>query len=151
MKLSGIDDVLIFNTRAKNDSLRNENCKKNFFHIAPSYSILSDALTQYLVKKKWKKWFLVTGPKENDRLYAQALKSSAKKFNIKIKEEKTWDFTSDLRRTAGKEVPIFTKGSNYDVLVVADEAGEFGEYLACLLYTSPSPRDATLSRMPSSA
>ena len=24
-------------------------------------------------------------------------------------------------------------------------------YLACLLYTSPSPRDATLSRMPSSA
>ena len=25
------------------------------------------------------------------------------------------------------------------------------EYKACLLYTSPSPRDATLSRMPSSA
>ena len=25
------------------------------------------------------------------------------------------------------------------------------EYLPCLLYTSPSPRDATLSRMPSSA
>ena len=25
------------------------------------------------------------------------------------------------------------------------------EYLVCLLYTSPSPRDATLSRMPSSA
>ena len=64
---------------------------------------MSDALTQYLVKKKWKKWFLVTGPKENDRLYAQALKSSAKKFNIKIKEEKTWDFTSDLRRTAEKK------------------------------------------------
>ena len=140
MKLSGIDDVLIFNTRAKNDSLRNENCKKNFFHIAPSYSILSDALTQYLVKKKWKKWFLVIGPKENDRLYAQALKSSAKKFNIKIKEEKTWDFTSDLRRTAGKEVPIFTKGSNYDVLVVADEAGEFGEYLA---YRTWDPRPIT--------
>ena len=26
-----------------------------------------------------------------------------------------------------------------------------GQYLDCLLYTSPSPRDATLSRMPSSA
>ena len=25
------------------------------------------------------------------------------------------------------------------------------EYISCLLYTSPSPRDATLSRMPSSA
>ena len=149
MKLSGIDDVLIFNTRAKNDSLRNENCKKNFFHIAPSYSILSDALTQYLVKKKWKKWFLVTGPKENDRLYAQALKNSAKKFNIKIKEEKTWDFTSDLRRTAGKEVPIFTKGSNYDVLVVADEAGEFGEYLAYRTW-DPRPIAGTQGLKPNS-
>ena len=27
----------------------------------------------------------------------------------------------------------------------------FGEVVTCLLYTSPSPRDATLSRMPSSA
>ena len=26
-----------------------------------------------------------------------------------------------------------------------------GKFMACLLYTSPSPRDATLSRMPSSA
>ena len=26
-----------------------------------------------------------------------------------------------------------------------------GEIIICLLYTSPSPRDATLSRMPSSA
>ena len=26
-----------------------------------------------------------------------------------------------------------------------------GDYMPCLLYTSPSPRDATLSRMPSSA
>ena len=26
-----------------------------------------------------------------------------------------------------------------------------GEIITCLLYTSPSPRDATLSRMPSSA
>ena len=30
-------------------------------------------------------------------------------------------------------------------------AASYGEYEICLLYTSPSPRDATLSRMPSSA
>ena len=28
---------------------------------------------------------------------------------------------------------------------------EVGPYIACLLYTSPSPRDRTRSRMPSSA
>ena len=35
------------------------------------------------------------------------------------------------------------------------QTGKYGNsllhYAACLLYTSPSPRDATLSRMPSSA
>ena len=31
-----------------------------------------------------------------------------------------------------------------------DSSGDF-KYMGCLLYTSPSPRDATLSRMPSSA
>ena len=29
--------------------------------------------------------------------------------------------------------------------------GEFSNYINCLLYTSPSPRDRTRSRMPSSA
>ena len=134
---SSSKDVIIFNVRSKSDSLRNDECKKNLFHIPPSYSMLSDALTQYLVKKKWNKWFLVTGPDSNDKEYADALKKSAKKFNIKIKKEKIWDFTADLRRTAGKEVPIFTKGEKYDVLVVADEKGEFGEYLS---YRTWDPR-----------
>jgi len=120
---------LIFNVSSKDDSLRNENCSDNLFHIPPSYSMLADSLTQYLVKKKWKKWFLVVGDKKNDKKFADALVKSAEKFNIKIKEKKVWDFAADLRRTAQKEVPIFTKGPNYDVLVVADEEGSFGEYL----------------------
>ena len=32
-----------------------------------------------------------------------------------------------------------------------NEIAKRAEYWGCLLYTSPSPRDATLSRMPSSA
>ena len=34
---------------------------------------------------------------------------------------------------------------------VAPLVAEFGKNHTCLLYTSPSPRDATLTRMPSSA
>ena len=34
---------------------------------------------------------------------------------------------------------------------IAEEVGKNIRLLDCLLYTSPSPRDATLSRMPSSA
>ena len=37
------------------------------------------------------------------------------------------------------------------VVVVAVVAVVVVAVVACLLYTSPSPRDATLSRMPSSA
>ena len=35
--------------------------------------------------------------------------------------------------------------------VVCNSRALVGQGLSCLLYTSPSPRDATLSRMPSSA
>ena len=47
--------------------------------------------------------------------------------------------------------------SDFVFSLVAEEFGAFGmalvlaAFCACLLYTSPSPRDATLSRMPSSA
>ena len=38
-----------------------------------------------------------------------------------------------------------------DELIVAQGRYQIGDVYFCLLYTSPSPRDATLSRMPSSA
>ena len=46
--------------------------------------------------------------------------------------------------------PLFRQGEGNRtlMLVVTSDRGLCG---ACLLYTSPSPRDATLSRMPSSA
>ena len=37
------------------------------------------------------------------------------------------------------------------VLLIGSKADDVAKSLSCLLYTSPSPRDATLSRMPSSA
>ena len=40
----------------------------------------------------------------------------------------------------------------FEVAPVNDRLfGSFVEHLGCLLYTSPSPRDRTRSRMPSSA
>ena len=53
-------------------------------------------------------------------------------------------------------VNIGTQQKSADMARFIDTVREDGLYLlnvnmTCLLYTSPSPRDATLSRMPSSA
>ena len=42
-------------------------------------------------------------------------------------------------------------GGSVVVMDVAEIDGPAEQKIRCLLYTSPSPRDATLSRMPSSA
>jgi len=89
----------------------------------------ADALAQYLMKKRWTKWFLVVGTKPEDRLFADALKRAAKRFNMDIVAEKTWEHTYDARRTAQSDIAVFSQTDDYDVLVVADERGEFGEYL----------------------
>ena len=52
-------------------------------------------------------------------------------------------------------VAIVDQGGKKNVLAVGDEAktmlGRTPGNISCLLYTSPSPRDRTRSRMPSSA
>jgi ABC transporter substrate binding protein (PQQ-dependent alcohol dehydrogenase system) len=88
----------------------------------------TDALAQFMLKKRWTKWFLVSGTTPEDSLYSAAVKRSAKKFGIKIVAEKAWQHTFDARRNEQSEIPVFTQGVDYDVLIVADEQGLFGEY-----------------------
>jgi ABC transporter substrate binding protein (PQQ-dependent alcohol dehydrogenase system) len=123
-------EVLLFNAAAPDDALRNEMCRANLLHVRPSRAMLADALAQYLMSKRWREWFLVIGRREGDRRYAAAIRRAEKRFGAKIVAEKTWAFGPDARRTAQSEIPVFTQGIDYDVLVVADEIGEFGEYLA---------------------
>lgn len=121
---------LIFDASTSDDELRGGQCRKNVLHILPSRAMRADALAQYMAKKRWQKWFLVIGPAPEDNLYAAAIKRAAKRFGIKIVAEKVWSNTYDARRSAQADVPVFTQDQDeYDVLVVADEQGLFGEYL----------------------
>ena len=130
-------DALLFNAGALDDRLRSQDCRANVLHIPPSRAMLADALAQFLAWKRWRNWFLVVGRRDSDALFGEALKRAAKRFGGKIVEEKRWDYGPDARRTAQAEVPAFTQDAEYDVLVVADEIGEFGEYLA---YRTWDPR-----------
>jgi ABC transporter substrate binding protein (PQQ-dependent alcohol dehydrogenase system) len=129
-KVANTDEVLLFNVSSTDQALRNVSCSANTFHIIPSDAMKADALAQFMLKKRWKKWFLVKGNDQDDIRFATAIKRSAKRFGMKIVEEKTWGFHHDARRTAQAEIPVFTQGADYDVLVVADVKGLFGEYLS---------------------
>lgn len=131
------EDVLIFNSAAKDDALRTDICLNNTLHSMPSRAMLADALGQWLKSKRLTKWLLITGATEDDKAYSAALKRAAKRFGHKLVDEKQWSFDTDLRRTAQKEMPLFTQGKDYDVVVVADERGDFGEYV---LYNTWLPR-----------
>ena len=119
---------LLFDAATSDDENRASLCRHNVLHILPTRAMRADALAQYLLKKRWQKWFLVVGQSPEDSLYAAAIKRAAKRFNHKIVAEKLWTNDFDSRRTAQADVPVFTQGEDYDVLVVADERGWFGEY-----------------------
>ena len=70
----------LFDAGSIDDSLREENCRANVIHTAPTRSMLADALAQYLSWKRWQRWLLVTGSHPQDALYADALKRAAKRF-----------------------------------------------------------------------
>ena len=127
--LPAAQNKLLFDASTSDDVLRGSGCRHNVLHILPSRAMRADALAQYMLKKRWREWFLVIGPTREDKLYAAAVKRAAKRYNMKLVAEKNWDKTFDARRTAQSEVPAFTQGEDYDVLLVADEQGLFGEYL----------------------
>jgi len=127
--------VLFFNVGASDDRLREEDCRANVVHTAPTRSMLADALAQYLVWKQWRRWLLVVGSHAEDKLYGDALRRSAKRFGARIVQDKVFEDTGGARRTDSgvvqiqRQLPVFTQGAPaYDVLVAADESEVFASY-----------------------
>lgn len=123
------ENALIFNAGSKDDSLRVDECIPGMLHTIPSRAMLADALGQWLATRRWTNWLLVTGQTDDDKAYAAAIRRAADRFGGRIVDEKFWSFDTDLRRTAQQELPPFTRARDYDVVIVADERGDFGEFL----------------------
>jgi len=128
--------TVLFNAGAIDDRLREEDCRANVIHAAPTRSMLADGLAQYLVWKQWKRWMLVVGSHEEDKLYAEALRRAAARFGAKIVQERVFADTGGARRTDSgvtliqRQMPVFTQQAPaYDVLVAADESEVFASYL----------------------
>ena len=128
--------TVLFDAGSTDDRLREEDCRANVVHVAPTRSMLADGLAQYLVWKQWKRWLLVVGSHDPDKLYADALRRAATRFGAKIVQERTFEDTGGARRTDSgvtliqRQMPVFTQQAPaYDVLVAADESEVFASYL----------------------
>ena len=127
--------ALIFNVGNPDDRLREEDCRPNVMHTAPTRTMLADALAQYLVWKRWPNWLMVVGPSPQDQLLADAYRRAAKKFGGKIVEERPFKVDTGNRRADGgfeqiqQQIPQFMQGAkDHDVVIVIDEDQVFADY-----------------------
>ncbi len=136
-------DAIIIDATDQDDSLRAADCRRNTLHTLPSRAMLADGLMQYLTLKKWTRIMLLTGRDPADKLYADAIRGAAAKFQITIKADQPWTFNAAAQQAdtghyqVNDEVAKATQDISYDILVVADEAHNFGDELA---YRTDTPR-----------
>jgi ABC transporter substrate binding protein (PQQ-dependent alcohol dehydrogenase system) len=136
---------IIVNIRSEEDALRQEECRSNVFHIIPDYAMRADALAQYLVWKKWPRWFVIRGNTAADKEYVDMIKRSAARFGGKVVGEKVYDLPPGARNTDSgyqqvqAQIPMETEGApDHDVIWVANSDEGFGDYLMYRTY-NPDP------------
>lgn len=128
--LPGAQGALMINVSAPDTGLRQQDCRVNLLHSLPSDAMRADALMQYLTVRRWDRLALLSGRFARDQAWAEALRQSARKFGLTLREDEPWAFDGNLGRTAQAEIPQLLQGFNdHDVLLVADEIGDFGRYV----------------------
>ena len=132
---------IIFNIRSSDETPRQEECRANVFHIVPDWAMRADALAQYLIWKKWPRWFVLKGTTPSDKQYIAAVERAADRFGGKIVEERTYKFeTGNACSDTGyqqiqTQMPEATEGAGtYDVVWVVDTDQAFGEYVPYRTY-----------------
>jgi ABC transporter substrate binding protein (PQQ-dependent alcohol dehydrogenase system) len=144
----------IFNVHSPDDSLRQQNCRANVVHIAPSRAMLADALGEYLAWKKWTRWLLAYGSHPDDAAMRDAYRRSAKRYGARIVQERQYTAKAGSRETdtgllqIQQQLPVFTQHApEYDVLVAADENQVFAGYLPYRTW-DPRPVAGSAGLMP---
>lgn len=136
---------ILMNIRSSDEALRQEQCRSNVFHVIPDWAMRADAVAQYLVWKKWPRWFVLRGDSPADKDYIAQVQRAAKRYGGKIVEERVYSFPPGARNLDSghqqiqAQMPMATEGApEHDVLWVADTDEAFGDYLPFRTYT-PRP------------
>ena len=148
------DGALVLNAGARDEVLREAECRANLLHVAPSRQMVADALVQFLVWKQWKRVFLIEGSHAVDGLLAEAFRHAIRKFGAEVVDERVFVDTGGARRTdtghvlVQRQIPTFTQeAEDHDVIVAADESDVFAAYLPFHLW-EPRPVAGSAGLMP---
>ncbi len=117
--------VIFFNISNPDNSLRTNACVDNLYHVYPSDMMKTDAIAQFLVRKRWNKTLILTGSLTEDAELTKSFKLSSKKFGVKIVEEKTFVNSNDPRAREKNDLAFLTKKRNFKSIFISDLDGEF--------------------------
>ncbi len=119
-------DILVFNATVADDALRRNVCAAELVHTLPSLAMNMDALTQYLLSRKWSNLLVLEGPAGDDAAMVKALENSAKKFGARIVARQQFKPGTDPREREKNDPALLSAISrDYDVVFVADHAFDF--------------------------
>jgi ABC transporter substrate binding protein (PQQ-dependent alcohol dehydrogenase system) len=121
-------DLLLLNVTAPDDALRGAACAPQLLDVAPSLTMLTDALAEYALVEKWRNILLLRGPRPEDKTLADSYARSFTRFGAKIVDTREFVPTKDPRQREQNNIPLLTSGPDYDAVVVADTEGDFGRF-----------------------
>ncbi|HXG78944.1 MAG TPA: ABC transporter substrate-binding protein [Methyloceanibacter sp.] len=135
---------IIMNIRSSATALRQEQCRANVFHVIPDYAMRADALAQYLIWKKWPRWFVIRRDTPEDRDYLAQVKRAAARFGGKVVGEHIYALPPGARNLDSghqqiqAQIPMETQSApDHDVMWVLNSDDDFGDYL---MYRTYLPR-----------
>jgi ABC transporter substrate binding protein (PQQ-dependent alcohol dehydrogenase system) len=126
--------LAVLNAGAAADALREADCRRNLYHLAPSERMRADALAQFLVGRNWRSVLLLVGPDEAAR--AATVQAALRRYGLKVAAVRPFKLSADPRERALANPLLLTQGS-YDAVWVVDGDGEFA---AALPYRTALPR-----------
>ncbi len=134
---AALGGALVINAGLDHDGLRGAQCAPHLLHTYPSRAMLSDALAQYLAARNWRKVLLLTGPEPADALQTEAFQRSARRYGLKVTQQKPFKLTGDPRDRDLANTRLLTGEREHEVVAVMDANGEFARLLP---YATQWPR-----------
>ena len=123
---------------------RQEECRPNVFHVIPDWAMRADALAQYLIWKKWPRWYVLRRDGVEDQDYLAQVKRAAARFGAKVVEDQVYRLPPGARNVDSghqqvqAQIPMETQAApDHDVLWVINTEDDFGDYL---MYRTALPR-----------